>query len=94
VGGCCDCGDPEGWDVNGACSKHKGIDSSKDAALNALSPKIRENAPVVFRSLTRNLKTCLLEVIENHDDLSKQIIYESMVRDFIEESNALLASWK
>lgn len=94
VGGCCDCGDPEGWDMNGACFKHKGIDSSKDVALQALPPNVRKNAPIVFRSLTRNLKTCLLGVIENHDDSNKLAIYESMVSDFIEESDTLLASWK
>ena len=68
VSGCCDCGDPEGWDMKGACAKHKGIDSSKDVALSALSNATREKAPTVFKSLTKILKTCLFGIIENQHD--------------------------
>ena len=45
VSGCCDCGDPEGWEMSGACVNHKGIDSSKDEALNALPDTLRKRAP-------------------------------------------------
>lgn len=91
VGGCCDCGDPEGWDMKGACSKHRGIDSSKDEALNALPDDMRERAPTVMESLTKNLKSCLLGLIENQNDLAKKVAYEAMVAHFIEETDMLLA---
>ena len=94
VGGCCDCGDPEGWDVNGACSKHKGIDSSKDEALDALPGYVREKAPAIFKSLAKILKTSLLGVIENRNDIQIKRVYESIISDFLEESLTLLASWK
>ena len=41
VGGCCDCGDPEAWDMKGCCPDHAGIDSSKDKVLNALPLPVR-----------------------------------------------------
>ena len=91
VGGCCDCGDPEGWDMKGACSKHKGIDSSKDEALNALPEDMRERAPKVMESLTKNLKSCLLGLIENQNDMAKKVAYEAMIAHFIEETDMLLA---
>lgn len=94
VSGCCDCGDPEGWDMKGACVTHKGIDSSKDEALNALPASVREKAPEVFRSLTKILKTCLLGLIENKHDPHVMSVYEAMISDFITESDTLLASWK
>ena len=94
VSGCCDCGDPEAWDMKGACDTHKGIDSSKEGALNALPPKVREKAPEVFRSLTKILKTCLLGLIENKNDMQVKEVYEAMIGDFITESDTLLASWK
>lgn len=95
VSGCCDCGDPEGWDMNGACSTHKGIDSSKDQALNALPVSVREKAPEVFKSLTKILKSCLLGLIEeNKKDAHKKAVYEDMISDFILESDSLLQSWK
>lgn len=84
VGGCCDCGDPEGWEMKGACHKHKGIDSSKEEALDALSDKVRERAPRVFRSLTRSMKTLLLGVIESKESEQAKDVYEQMVADFIE----------
>ena len=94
VSGCCDCGDPEGWDMAGACDKHKGIDSSKEEALSALPTYVVEKAPAIFKSLTKILKTALLGVIENKEDQHKKRVYEAMIQEFIEESNALLSSWK
>ena len=80
--------------MKGACAKHKGIDSSKDVALSALSAATQEKAPTVFKSLTKILKTCLIGIIENQHDNQIRRTYESMVNDFIVESDALLASWK
>ena len=94
VSGCCDCGDPEGWDMKGACATHKGIDSSKEEALNALPAAVRDKAPEVFKSLTKILKTCLLGLIENRNDSVVKNVYEGMISDFIGESDTLLASWK
>ena len=67
VSGCCDCGDPEAWDEKGCCSDHKGIDSSRAAALNALPAAVRESAPIVFKCLTKILKGILLSMIEYKD---------------------------
>ena len=80
--------------MKGACVTHKGIDSSKDEALNALPASVREKAPEVFRSLTKILKTCLLGLIENKHDPHVMSVYEAMISDFITESDTLLASWK
>ena len=80
--------------MKGACITHKGIDSSKDEALNALPSSVREKAPEVFRSLTKIMKTCLLGLIENRHDIEVMNVYESMISDFISESDTLLASWK
>lgn len=77
--------------MKGACSKHRGIDSSKDEALNALPDDMRERAPTVMESLTKNLKSCLLGLIENQNDLAKKVAYEAMVAHFIEETDMLLA---
>ena len=70
--------------MKGACHKHTGIDSSKDAALGALSDAVREKAPRVFRCLTRTLKTLLLGVIENKRNEQAKDVYEQMIADFIE----------
>ena len=94
VSGCCDCGDPEAWDMKGACVKHKGIDSSKEDALSALAPSIREKAPAIFKSLTKILKTCLLGLLMNQDKVEVSCVYETMIMNFIEETNTLLQSWK
>ena len=90
VSGCCVCGDAEGWDMKGACTKHKGIDSSKDLALNALSPIVQTRAPTIFRSLTKILKTCLLGLLRNKEDEAVKLVYETMIADFVDESNLLL----
>ena len=63
VSGCCDCGDPEAWDMKGCCPDHKGIDSSKDKALNALPTHIRQQAPRVFKALAKLLKGALLDLL-------------------------------
>ena len=94
VGGCCDCGDPEGWEMKGACHKHKGIDSSKDEALSALPDKVQEKAPRVFRTLTRFMKTLLLGLIESKGDTAALTVYEQMITDFVHQSDNLLQTWK
>ena len=94
VTGCCDCGDPEGWDMKGACSTHKGIDSSKEQALSALPASVLERAPHVFRSLAKILKTCLLGMIENEESFLTRQVFESMIKEFIINTDYLLASWK
>ena len=86
--GCCDCGDPEGWDEKGSCFRHKGFDSSKEAALGALPDPVRDRAPAVFKSLTKLLKTSLIGLIENSsegsdDQNQARKVYECMVNDFI-----------
>lgn len=52
---------------------------------------MRERAPTVMESLTKNLKSCLLGLIENQNDLAKKVAYEAMVAHFIEETDMLLA---
>ena len=83
MGGCCDCGDPEAWEAAGYCSDHKGIDSSKDTALNVLPAKVRENAKEVFLSLAKVLKDILLNLIKHKNDPKMKEVYETMVDDFI-----------
>ena len=85
VSGCCDCGDPEAWDEKGCCPDHKGIDSSKDSALNALPPKVRQNAPIVFKCLTKILKGILLGMIEYKDDLKMKAMFEEMILTFMDD---------
>ena len=72
VTGCCDCGDPEGWDPKGTCTKHKGFDSSKEEALGVLPDSVRDRAPAVFKSLTKLLKTSLIGLIENSAEDSEE----------------------
>lgn len=46
VGGCCDCGDPDGWDVVGFCSDHKGYTAQIGEQLkSALSDYLKQSAP-------------------------------------------------
>ena len=98
VGGCCDCGDPEGWEPNGSCSKHKGIESSKDQALDALPTKIRQQAPDVMIALTRILKYLLLILLNKSEivgDVNKEKrVVEAMISEFFDESTKLLQNWK
>ena len=94
VSGCCDCGDPEAWDPKGCCPDHKGIDSSKGKALDALPPRIRENAPIVFKSLTKILKGILLSLIEFKSDSSMKQMFEEMIDTFMTEMDKLLESFK
>lgn len=99
VGGCCDCGDPEGWDMKGACSKHKGIDSSRDVALNALPDGVKERAPAVFRSLTHILKQLLLCILKKDNDAAwsankEKRVAEQMISEFFDETTQMLSDWK
>lgn len=85
--------------MNGACTKHKGIDSSKDQALDALPAKIRQLAPDVMIALVRILKYLLLIVLKNSDSLTKDTkiekrVAEAMISEFIAETTKLLQSWK
>jgi len=98
VSGCCDCGDPEGWEMAGACTKHKGIDSSKDEALDALPDTVKSRAPEVFKSLAKLFKHLLLLLLEKTGDAwnfekGKRVI-EIMIGEFIEETSKLLQDWK
>ena len=52
VGGCCDCGDPDGWDEKGFCSDHKGFEASSEAMLKSLPPYIIDAAPHCFSQLS------------------------------------------
>jgi len=82
----------------GACTKHKGIDSSKDEALDALPDTVRSRAPEVFKSLAKLLKHLLLLLLEKTGDAwnfekGKRVI-ELMIGEFIEETSKLLQDWK
>ena len=94
VSGCCDCGDPEAWAEKGSCPDHKGIDSSREAALSALPPKVRQNAPVVYKSLTKILKGILLSMIEYKNQPQMKEIFEEMIDAFMTEMNRTLGTFK
>ena len=94
VSGCCDCGDPEGWNMNGACTKHKGIDSSKDKALDALPDTIRARSPEVMIALTKILKQLLLIVLKKSgkdwEANKEKRVAEAMISEFFDEATKLL----
>ena len=52
VGGCCDCGDPDGWDEKGFCSDHKGFEASSEAMLKSLPAYVKDAAPHCFAQLS------------------------------------------
>ena len=62
VGGCCDCGDIDGWEESGFCTDHRGFAASTDAMLNSLPKYVRVTSPYVFVSLAKSLKGLLLEL--------------------------------
>jgi hypothetical protein len=68
VGGCCDCGDPDGWDEKGFCSNHKGFAASTENMLLSLPPYLKEAAPYCFKELSSLLKENLLKVQSTQDN--------------------------
>ena len=94
VSGCCDCGDPEAWAEKGCCTAHKGIDSSREAALNALPPKVRQNAPIVFKCLTKILKGILLGMIEHKDEFGTKEMFEELIDAFMDDMDRTLETFK
>ncbi len=68
VGGCCDCGDPDGWDEKGFCSDHKGFEASSQSMLESLPPYIKEAGPHCFSQLCSLLKGTLLKIQSNPMD--------------------------
>ena len=94
VSGCCDCGDPEAWDPKGCCPDHQGIDSSRGPALAKVPTKIVQNAPKVFKCLTKILKGILLSLIEFKQNSSMKALFEEMITKFIDEMDKMLAQFK
>ena len=66
MGGCCDCGDPDGWAEEGNCSDHKGFAASAESMLKALPDYIRNAGEHVFTSLAKSLKYHLLQIVRNN----------------------------
>ena len=62
VGGCCDCGDPDGWEEKGFCSDHKGFEASSESMLKSLPPYIKDSASHCFSQLCSQLKATLLKL--------------------------------
>lgn len=54
--GCCDCGDPDGWDENHFCSDHKGYKMDPEEILKRMPTQMRAAAEQVFEDLAVNLK--------------------------------------
>jgi hypothetical protein len=68
VGGCCDCGDPDGWEEKGFCSDHKGFAASSESMLQSLPTYIKDSAPFCFSTLCSLLKSTLLKVQADKTD--------------------------
>ena len=61
VGGCCDCGDPDGWDVAGFCSDHKGYTTEIGEKLRSeLSDYMKSSAPQVIKCVAQAAKCAML----------------------------------
>jgi len=54
-GGCCDCGDPDSWDMKGACSLHNGKNLKKAVVPDAILKKVRPIQRFVVEVVARAL---------------------------------------
>lgn len=62
VSGCCDCGDPDAWQEEGFCKKHKGYSASSEVLLEQLPLFIKRSARYVFDHVCLKLKAACLEL--------------------------------
>ena len=79
VSGCCDCGDPDGFDEKGFCSDHKGYAASSEAMISSLPTYVKQSSQRVFGQLMSSFKGLMLKLSLKSDqglieDLIKQML--------------------
>ena len=52
VSGCCDCGDPEAWEIAGCCPAHQGFIEESKASIDLLPLKMCISVPLVIEEMT------------------------------------------
>lgn len=75
--GCCDCGDPQAWRVDGFCRNHPGACSENEDPARELDPSLRRNLIDVVQAVAeRVLLLCMEMCQEGHG--SKPVIVDQV----------------
>jgi hypothetical protein len=81
VSGCCDCGDPDGFDERGFCTDHKGYAASSEAMISSLPTYIKEASYRVFGQLMSSFKMLMLQLFR--PDSNKALLQNLVKQMFL-----------
>jgi hypothetical protein len=71
-GGCCDCGDAEAWNSNGACPRHKDTTELNDP-LSVVPPELQQGLQVVAKAAIEFMVNHLVQTVRGYHDWDSNV---------------------
>lgn len=71
-GGCCDCGDAEAWNADGACPRHKDTTELNDP-LSVVPLELQQGLELVATAVIEFLVDHLVQTVRAYDDWDKNV---------------------
>lgn len=71
-GGCCDCGDAEAWNSNGACPRHKDTTELNDP-LSVVPPELQQGLQIVAKAAIEFMVNHLVQTVCGYHDWDSNV---------------------